>query len=63
MRYEVLHRDHPPVGVAVPGRLVDVCDIRSWLYGRSISASRRGLRDVLERLGLGDARMMPESPS
>ena len=40
-----------------------VIHIRSWLYGGSISASRMGLRDVLERLGLEDARMTPESPS
>ena len=32
---EIVDREHLPVGVAVPGRPVDVSDIRSWWYGRS----------------------------
>lgn len=55
---EIVDREHLPVGVVVPGRPVDVSDIRSWWYGRSIPASRRGIRDVLERLGFRDASML-----
>lgn len=49
---------HLPVGVSVRRGIVDRAALNQWWVGRSIPASRPGVSEALESLGLSDTRML-----
>lgn len=51
----VSNLEHMPVGTLIKGA-VDTTRLKSWWSGRSIPASRSGLRDMLECLEISDPR-------
>ena len=55
--HDVRTPEHLPVGTR-HGDGVDVVDLRSWWSRRSIPASRRGIREVLQRLGMTDTKAL-----
>ena len=48
---------HMPVGTVV-SNFVDGARVREWWSSRSIPSSRSGIRDVLESLGIFDAKLL-----
>ena len=55
--HDVRTPEHLPVGIG-HGDGVDVADLRSWWDRRSIPANRRGISEVLFRLGLTDTKAL-----
>ena len=54
---DVIHREHLPVGIVHPLRHNEVIDrgaLNKWWCGRSIPASRMGIADAFEILGIYD---------
>ena len=49
---------HLPVGVAYSGTEVDRRGLNAWWSGRSIPASRSGLREALETLGISSPQLL-----
>ena len=57
---DVLAPEHVPVGVAVNKGIIDRHALNEWWKGRSIPASRQGLRDALDELKVFDAQLLLE---
>jgi len=55
---KLLTPERVPVGIAVEGNLVDRADLNHWWQSRSIPASRSGIRDALEHLGVDSTQML-----
>ena len=55
---ELCAHSHLPVGVAFSGTTVDRRALNNWWSGRSIPASRSGLREVLETLNISSPRFL-----
>ena len=51
---------HLPVGIPVKKRVPDRASLNSWWQGRSIPASRMGIRSALEELKLSSPQMLLE---
>jgi hypothetical protein len=47
-----------PVGIASAGGSVDRADLNHWWQSRSIPASRSGIRDALEHLGVSSTNLL-----
>lgn len=56
--HELCAPDRVPVGIAIDGITVDRADLNHWWLSRSIPASRSGIRDALEHLGVGTPQML-----
>ena len=54
----LLHGEHLPVGVSVRHGVVDRAALNEWWENRSIPASRCGLREALETLGVASAKLL-----
>ena len=52
---------HLPVGIPVKKHVPDRASLNSWWQGRSIPASRMGIRSALEELKLSSPQMLLES--
>ncbi len=50
--YETHHPDHLPVGVSYKRDNVERAELNEWWTGRSIPASRAGIRDLIETLDI-----------
>lgn len=48
----VHNRKHLPIGIPVQGGHVDRSELNAWWAERSIPASRSGIREALEQLGI-----------
>lgn len=55
---KVLAAEHLPVGVSVRQGIADRAALNAWWTDRSIPASRSGVREALETLGLADTKML-----
>ena len=49
---DVHHANHLPLGIPVSKGIIDRKELNDWWTGRSIPASRDGIRDALETLGI-----------
>lgn len=47
---EIYHKEHIPVGISVTKGKVDRAALNEWWRGRSIPASRQGIREALQEL-------------
>ncbi len=56
----VYHSAHLPVGVPMKKGSVDRSSLNNWWCGRSIPASRSGIRTALAELNLSDTRLLLE---
>ena len=54
----LLHREHLPVGVPVRHGVADRAALNEWWEDRSIPASRSGLREALETLGVASSKLL-----
>lgn len=52
------NEQHLPVGVKVKKGMADRAALNEWWIGRSIPASRSGVREALEILGIGNTKML-----
>lgn len=52
--------DHVPVGIPRQKGRIDRSALNSWWLGRSIPASRSGIREGLQKLNLSDPHVLPE---
>lgn len=50
---EVWNTAHVPIGISVKKGIVDRAALNAWWRGRSIPASRQGIRQALDTLGIG----------
>lgn len=55
---ELLHGEHLPVGVPVRHDVADRAALNEWWEDRSIPASRSGLREALETLGVTGPKLL-----
>ena len=55
---ELLHGEHLPVGVPVRHGVADRAALNEWWEDRSIPASRSGLREALETLGVASSKLL-----
>jgi hypothetical protein len=55
---EVYSPEHIPVGISMTSGIVDRSDLNHWWLGRSIPASRSGLRDALERMSVSSPQLL-----
>lgn len=53
-----LHGEHLPVGVSVRHGVADRAALNEWWEGRSIPASRSGVREALEPLGVASPKLL-----
>ena len=53
----LLHREHLPVGVPVRRGVADRAALNEWWEDRSIPASRSGLREALETMGVASPKL------
>ena len=58
----LLHREHLPVGVPVRHGVADRAALNEWWEDRSIPASRSGLREALETMGVASSKLL-KAPS
>ena len=54
----LLHREHLPVGVPVRHGVADRAALNEWWEDRSIPASRSGLREALETMGVASSKLL-----
>ena len=54
----LLHGEHLPVGVSVRHGVADRAALNEWWEDRSIPASRSGLREALETLGVASSKLL-----
>ena len=54
----LLHREHLPVGVPVRHGVADRAALNEWWEDRSIPASRSGLREALETMGVTSSKLL-----
>ncbi len=54
----LLHGEHLPVGVSVRHGVADRAALNDWWEDRSIPASRSGLREALETLGVASSKLL-----
>ena len=54
----LLHGEHLPVGVSVRHGVADRAALNEWWEDRSIPASRSGLREALESLGVASSKLL-----
>ena len=52
--------EHLPVGVSVRRGVIDLDQLNDWWIGRSIPASRQGIREVLEALSISTTKLLIE---
>lgn len=55
---ELLHGEHLPVGIPVQHGVADRAALNEWWEDRSIPASRSGLREALETLGVASSKLL-----
>lgn len=55
---ELSSPEHVPVGIGMSEGVVDRADLNHWWLGRSIPASRSGLREALEQLQISSPQML-----
>ena len=55
---ELLHGEHLPVGIPVQHGVADRAALNEWWEDRSIPASRYGLREALETLGVASSKLL-----
>ncbi len=55
---EVFSPEHIPVGISKTSGIIDRSDLNHWWLGRSIPASRSGLRDALERMSVSSPQLL-----
>ena len=54
----LLHGEHLPVGVPIHRGMADRAALNEWWADRSIPASRSGLREALETLGVASSKLL-----
>lgn len=54
----LFHKEHLPVGVLVRHGVTDRAALNEWWEDRSIPASRSGLREALENLGVASPKLL-----
>lgn len=54
----LFHKEHLPVGVLVRHGVTDRAALNEWWEDRSIPASRSGLREALETLGVASSKLL-----
>ena len=54
----LLRGEHLPVGVSVRHGMADRAALNQWWEDRSIPASRSGLREALETLGVASSKLL-----
>ncbi len=55
---ELLHGEHLPVGIPVQHGVADRAALNEWWEDRSIPASRSGLREALETMGVASSKLL-----
>lgn len=55
---KLLHGEHLPVGVSIRHGVADRAALNEWWEDRSIPASRSGLREALEILGMASSKLL-----
>lgn len=55
---KLLHGEHLPVGVSIRHGVADRAALNGWWEDRSIPASRSGLREALEILGMANSKLL-----
>lgn len=55
---EVYAETHIPVGIKVQHGMIDRSSLNAWWTGRSIPASRMGIKNALEKLEIPSAQML-----
>lgn len=56
--YNISAPEHLPVGVIDPRGKLSGANLNQWWTDRSIPASRSGLRDALDLMGIADSRQL-----
>lgn len=56
----ILHSDHLPVGVQIKQGQADRAKLNEWWCGRSIPASRDGIKHLLSELNISSAQILSE---
>lgn len=60
--YDVINQSHLPVGVPTINGIADRRELHAWWLARAIPASRLGLKEALEKMGVsGTAEMLGKS--
>lgn len=57
---QIYEKTHVPVGIAVKKGVIDRGGLNEWWRGRSIPASRSGIREALSEMNLTHAGLLPE---
>ena len=57
---EIYHAAHVPIGISMRNGVLDRSALNAWWRGRSIPASRQGIRQALETLRIGYTQQLLE---
>ena len=55
---EVIHPEHLPVGITITNGLPDRKSLNDWWRGRSIPASRSGIREALDIMSISHTEQL-----